>query len=140
MLSIFKRKRSYLESEQGTTAVEFALIAVAFLTLIFGIFEGGRIFWALNTIQYAVESGARYALTNTDASTAEIETATRASINALPITDDNPTITIQTSTVNNVDIIQIDAIYTFQAIMPFLPAGWTSFDISARSRLPIPSS
>lgn len=130
--------KPFLREEQGTTAVEFALIAIAFLALVFSIFEGGRIFWTLNTMQYAVESGARYTLTNTDATTAEITQVTRDAINGIPVTNDNPVITVSFSTVNDVDFVQIDAVYTFQAVLPFLPSSWTSMDLESRSRLPIP--
>lgn len=140
-MTISKRKmqfRPFLKEEKGTTAVEFALIAIAFLALVFGIFEGGRIFWTLNTMQYAVESGARFTLTNTDATTAEITEVTREAINGIPVTNDNPAIMVSFSTVNDVDFVQIDAIYSFQAVLPFLPSSWTSMDLTARSRLPIP--
>lgn len=139
MLFANKTKRpSYFKTEDGTTAVEFALIAIAFLALIFGIFEGGRMFWTLNTMQYAVESGARYALTNTDAPASEIADETRGAITGITVTNDNPLITVEFSTVNEVNFVQIDAVYTFQAVMPFLPDSWTSMDLTARSRLPVP--
>lgn len=46
----------------GATLVEFALVAPAFLLLLFGIVEFGLLFWTTLTMQHAVREGARYAI------------------------------------------------------------------------------
>jgi Flp pilus assembly protein TadG len=43
----------------GATAVEFALVASAFLTLLFGIVEFGRAYWDYQVIQEVATEGAR---------------------------------------------------------------------------------
>jgi Flp pilus assembly protein TadG len=48
---------------RGAAIVEFALIAVAYLILILGLFEFATLFWVNLTMQYAVREGARYAIT-----------------------------------------------------------------------------
>ena len=44
---------------KGATAVEFGMVAVLFLLMIFGTIELGRIFWVYNTMQSALEQTAR---------------------------------------------------------------------------------
>ncbi len=51
--------RHWLAAEGGATAVEFALIAVPFLTLLFAIIELGMIFVASTTIESATATAAR---------------------------------------------------------------------------------
>ncbi len=52
------RKRQ--RTGRGQSLVEFALIAPLFLTLLFGIIEGGRLLWTVHTVNNAAKEGARY--------------------------------------------------------------------------------
>ena len=55
-------KQRFNESP-GQALVEFALIIVVLLMMIFLIIESARILWAWNTVQNAAREGARYAIT-----------------------------------------------------------------------------
>ena len=46
---------------QGASAVEFAILAVPFFMMLFGIIEGGRLLWTQVGLQHAVETAARCA-------------------------------------------------------------------------------
>ena len=60
-----KRRTARLAGcEAGNTAIEFALVLPAFLLLIFGIVEFGRLMWVDNTLRHAVQEGARCAALN----------------------------------------------------------------------------
>lgn len=48
--------------ERGTTMAEFAIIAVVFFMIIFGIIEFGRLFYTHNALTDAARRGARYAV------------------------------------------------------------------------------
>jgi Flp pilus assembly protein TadG len=48
--------------QAGATAVEFAMIAVVFFTLLFGIMEMGRLLWTWNAAVEATRLGARLAV------------------------------------------------------------------------------
>jgi Flp pilus assembly protein TadG len=52
--------RSFLKDKSGATAVEFALVGVPFLTLMFGIINTGMYFYAVNCIDRGIEDTARY--------------------------------------------------------------------------------
>lgn len=54
-----------LRSRAGTTAVEFALLALPFLMLIFGVIDFSRLIWTQSAMQFAVEKAARCAAVNT---------------------------------------------------------------------------
>jgi len=55
----FGRLRRLRRNEDGTTAVEFAMVAVPFLALLFGIFEIALVFFGTFTLENAVERAAR---------------------------------------------------------------------------------
>lgn len=48
--------------QRGAAAVEFAIIAILFFTLIFGIIEFGRLFYLYNTVQEVTRRAAREAV------------------------------------------------------------------------------
>jgi TadE-like protein len=49
-------------NERGTTVAEFAMVALLFFTLIFGIIEFGRMLYTHNALADATRRGARYAV------------------------------------------------------------------------------
>ncbi len=56
--------RHLLQSCAGTTALEFALVAMPFLMLLFGIIDFSRFVWTQSTLQFVVEKAARCAVVN----------------------------------------------------------------------------
>lgn len=54
-----------LASRKGATAVEFALLSMVVIFFIIGIIEFGRILWIQDSLQFATEEAARYAMVNT---------------------------------------------------------------------------
>lgn len=48
--------------QSGAATVEFALVAMLFLTLIFSIIDFAYLFWGNLSMQHAVREGARYAV------------------------------------------------------------------------------
>jgi hypothetical protein len=52
-----------VKCDEGQALVEFALVAVVFLTLVFGIIDFARLFESWVTVQHAARQGARYAVT-----------------------------------------------------------------------------
>jgi Flp pilus assembly protein TadG len=50
----------------GGSAVEFSLIAPAFLLLLFGVAEFGRLLWTQSALHFAVEEAARCATVDTN--------------------------------------------------------------------------
>lgn len=49
-------------SEEGSALVEFALIALVLLTLLFGIIDVGRALYAYDYVSYAARDAARFAI------------------------------------------------------------------------------
>jgi Flp pilus assembly protein TadG len=52
-------------SKRGASAVEFGIIAPAFLVLLIGTIEVGRMLWMVNALHYSVQEAARCASINT---------------------------------------------------------------------------
>ncbi len=54
--------RTSYRRQYGTAVVEFALVAMLFFTLLFGILEFGRLFYLYNTVQEVTRRAAREAV------------------------------------------------------------------------------
>ncbi len=52
---------NHIQNERGTTVAEFAMVALLFFTLIFGIIEFGRLLYTHNALTDATRRGARFA-------------------------------------------------------------------------------
>ena len=59
--------RRMLRSRAGTTTLEFALVMLPFLMMIFGIVDFSRLIWTQSALQFATERAARCAAVNTSA-------------------------------------------------------------------------
>ena len=59
------RKRSLRPNQRGQTLVEFALVAMVLLVIVFGLIEFARGLWTWNTIVQATRAGARFAVVET---------------------------------------------------------------------------
>src|SRR5688572_68269 len=62
MRFVAMRRDYYRQDERGTTVAEFAMVALLFFTLIFGIIEFGRMLYTHNALADATRRGARYAV------------------------------------------------------------------------------
>ena len=56
--------RRFARSEAGNLAVEFGLLAPTLMLFIFGVAEGGRLLWTVNSLHYSVQEAARCASVN----------------------------------------------------------------------------
>ncbi|MGH2756914.1 MAG: TadE/TadG family type IV pilus assembly protein, partial [Actinomycetota bacterium] len=79
-----------ISNQRGAAAVEFALVAALLLTIVFGIFEFGRIYSELEVLTAAAREGARAAAVRGTADEIAAVTADAASpyeLDATPVAD-----------------------------------------------------
>jgi Flp pilus assembly protein TadG len=62
MTMFFSRARAFCRSNARASAVEFAIATPILIALMFAVIEFGRAWWTKNSLQYAVERAARYAV------------------------------------------------------------------------------
>lgn len=82
------------QNERGTTIAEFAMVALVFFILIFGIIEFGRMLYTHNALADATRRGARYAVLHpgiTNADKTKVKNEVVYGINGMFDTDGNPT-------------------------------------------------
>src|SRR5689334_5576390 len=64
-------KLDHRKNERGTTMAEFAVVALLFFTIIFGIIEFGRLLYIHNALTDATRAGARYGALHHGATSAD---------------------------------------------------------------------
>lgn len=122
----------------GTAAIEFAFVSPVLILLIFGVVEWGRFFWLRTTIEQGIESAARYGVfqnklynehTISDWVTPTSAYAQNAlyGINNLTVTV-SPSLVCEAATVSasvtkNINMVQVDATYTFTPIVRSITWG-----------------
>ena len=134
-------------SEAGVTAVEFALVAGVFLTLLLGVIELGRFSFTQAMLFYAAEEGTRWAVVNppprADAPASEhtayedqLKDFIRSPVALAGLIDGqgvdaviNPNIT---NNADNTRWVDIQVRYTFTFLMPFV-GGLGPIEIDADS-------
>lgn len=130
MVSAIRRRLfKFPVNQSGATAVEFALILPAFVTLIFGIFELSRLIFVGASVQWAVDRAARLAIINPDVSASEIETEIN---NRLDMAGSPPvSVSLTTSVVNTIEIIEVSATYNHTVSGPFIPEFTVDFNFGS---------
>lgn len=80
---VAKRVRCFRRSQDGSAAVEFAMIAPMFFALIFAVIETGMTFMAGQVLETGVEDGARLVYTSQSTSAADFKTAICSRVSVL---------------------------------------------------------
>ena len=129
-LRILERGRS----ERGSTAVEFALIAVMFVILLMSIVEIARLMLVFNSVANAARAGARYAIVHGvdrtgsgvygpsgPGSTTQVETVVQNFAKAGLLTTSNLTITVTYPNGNNKagSPVRVTVTYSYDALIPY---------------------
>ena len=114
--------------QRGVAAVEFALVAVLFFTLLLGVMEMGRLLFVWNAAVETTRLGARLAVV-CDIGEANIRTRMRQRLPALAnnnivISYLNPPAAVNSCTSANCKAVEVRLTgYTHNTIIPFLPSS-----------------
>jgi len=139
-------------NRSGAAAVEFAIIATAFIFFMMGVFEFGRLFWVQVSLRHAVEQAARTAMAQyTRESFVNADFPTWFTTNFKPAVEAdapngvfgwNPAAvnftasTVPAATAAGLDYVLITASYTYQFGLKIIP-GLTQKTLTAQSRAPL---
>lgn len=118
-----------LADEAGVAAVEFAMIAPAFFSLLLSIVDVSRYMWELNTIQFAIDEAVRAGV---------VQEMSNDDIKALAIeslhTMDESKVTVDVA--SDADSVTVTASSTYTFMFP-LSVFSTGAAISLRAEMPL---
>jgi Flp pilus assembly protein TadG len=100
---------NHRRSERGTTVAEFAVVALLFFTIIFGIIEFGRLLYTHNALTDATRRGARFAVLHKQADITAVKNEIVYGANATYDKDGKPT---SAPLINGLTTDMVEVVYT----------------------------
>jgi Flp pilus assembly protein TadG len=128
----FRRRSSRLARDDGTAAIEFAVVGLLFFALLLGSIEMGRAMWMRNSLQFAAEEAVRWKLVRPTASTTEIQNFARTKLTSKPAT---ATITATFETASGVTYLVVTTSQVFTPVTTLVSTGIIT--VTGRARMPV---
>ena len=139
------RIMGFWRTTRGTTAIEFAMLAVPFLGLAVGVFEFGRACWTLEALQESAAQGSRCigvhmsgcwsgGSYSSDGTKTYVQNVARGWGVTLPTASISPTLSTTCGTVAGFSQIQIS--YTFGTVVGRLIPSLSSETLNVSSCFP----
>lgn len=143
---VTKRLASFIRDRSGANAVEFALLSIPLLMVLFGTVEFGRMYWAQHVLQETANAGARCAgVLQSGCAQNGVYNATstisyitsRAATDGITLTGTNITVNNNTSCSGLSGFTSVQISYTFTTVLPsFLTALASGPALSATACFP----
>lgn len=138
--------KRFTRDDRGSSAIEFSLLALPFLLLIFGTMEFARILWTREVLKQVATAGARcMGITQSECGTGATTNSTsstnfiiaEAGRRTLVITSSNVTVNSTATCGTITGFSQVTLAYTYRPILPILiPALGTAITLNASSCFP----
>ncbi len=133
--NLVRRLIGFGRADDGGSAIELAFVIPILLLFIMGTVEFGRAWWVRNTLQYATEEAARYAMTHVSATVADLQARVAASVAG--VDSDDVDVSVTTDIVGSTSFVTIQAEYTFTFLTLISTAFSEPLTLTGRSRVPL---
>jgi len=128
----FWRRSSRLVRDDGTVAIEFAVVGLLFFALLLGSIELGRAMWMRNSLQFAAEEAARWALVQSSQNPTNVQNFARARLTSSPAT---ATVTATYQTVSGVTYVVVTLTQVFTPVTTLVSTGIIT--VTGQARMPV---
>lgn len=126
-MRFFKR---FVGATGGASALEFALIAPVFFTMMFGTIQIGIAYYYAGSVQFALERTARITMVDQDMSQGEVQAAFANEL--ANFTNQTVDVSYSVDDSGDVPIGQFAATYVHEIVVPFIPSFEVSFAVETR--------
>jgi Flp pilus assembly protein TadG len=134
MRTISKTFIGLLRCDRGVAALEFAIVAPLFMLLLVAVMEFGRMYWVRDSVQYAAEQTARWAMVNTAATDSQLKSRALAQFDGVS-GGTTPDVSVGRETVNGLSFLTVTITCNFQFLVDF--AGVGELPLRGESRVPL---
>lgn len=121
-----------IQCSRGAAAVEFGMVAPVLILIMMGVVEFGRLHWVRNSLEYAAEQTARWAIVNTAATDEQIKVHAEAQFDGISAGD--PAVQIDRDTANGLNFLTVTVTYDFKFLVDFFGIG----NLPLRSEMRVP--
>lgn len=105
--------------DDGTSAIEFALVFPVFILMVLGIFEFSRALWTQSLLTYAVQTAARCGAVDTTNCASTTATIAYAVQSSAPLTVPNADFTVAIQTCGNRVSVAFPFTFVVPELLPF---------------------
>src|SRR3712207_4304176 len=127
------RHRSRLARNDGVAALEFGLVGLVFLALLFGSIEIGRVIWVPNSLSFVAEEAARWALARSGVTNTQVHDYAQTRLSEIRTTGAN--ITVTSTTTAGIRYVLITVTKAFTPVTPLVSIG--TLTVTGQARMPI---
>ena len=128
----FQQRAHRLTRDDGTVAIEFAIIGLIFFAMLLGSIELGRAMWMRNSVQFAAEEAARWALVQTAENSPAVVDYAREQLTGSPA---SATITAPYVTVAGVRYVVVTVTQVFTPVTTLVSTGIIT--VTGQARMPV---
>jgi hypothetical protein len=129
---MFRQRVQRLTREDGTVAIEFAVVGLLFFALLLGSIELGRAMWMRNSVQFAAEEAARWALVQSAENSSAVVNYARERLSGSPA---SATITAPYVTVAGVRYVTVTVTQVFTPVTALVSTGIIT--VTGQARMPV---
>jgi Flp pilus assembly protein TadG len=133
MKSLARRLLRLCRCPEGAAVLEFGIVAPVLIMIMMGVVEFGRLHWVRNSIEYAAEQTARWAIVNTAASDDQIKAHAKAEFDG--ISAGKAKVNVARDTANGLSFLTVIVTYDFQFLADF--AGIGTLSLRSETRVPL---
>jgi Flp pilus assembly protein TadG len=130
---LIARIRDCLACPQGVAAVEFGVVAPLLIIILVAVMEFGRLHWVRNSIEYAAEQTARWAIVNTAASDSQIKAKALEQFDT--VSGGTAAVVIGRDTANGLNFLTVTVTYDFVFLVDFVGLG--KLPLRGEARVPL---
>jgi Flp pilus assembly protein TadG len=127
------RVPAWVRCEAASAVVEFGIVGPLVLMILLGVIEFGRLHWVRNSMEYAAEQTARWAIVNTTATDDQLKAHAKAQLGS--ISASAPEVEIERDTVGGLTFVTVVVLYNFQFLADFADIG--SIALRSETRVPL---
>jgi Flp pilus assembly protein TadG len=127
------RSPGWLRCESASAALEFGIVAPVLVLILVGVIEFGRLHWVRNSMEYAVEQTARWAIVNTAATDDQLKAHAKAQFD--DVSAGKAKVEIEHDTTDGLNFMTVVVTYEFQFLADF--AGIGKLSLRSETRVPL---
>ena len=127
------RVPAWLRCDGASAALEFGIVAPVLMLLILGVVEFGRLHWVRNSMEYAAEQTARWAIVNSAATDAQIVDEAKAQFAGIGA--GQTTVNVERDLYNGLNFLTVVVTYEFQFLADIIGIG--TLPLRSETRIPV---
>lgn len=133
MKNLVIRPRTCWRCSQAAAALEFGIVAPVLILILVAVMEFGRLHFVRNSIEYAAEQTARWAIVNTAATDSQLQAKALQQFDS--VSAGTAVVLIDRDSANGLNFLTVTITHDFQFLVDF--TGMGTLPLRGEARVPL---